>query len=77
MQALLFLLFILVLEQFEANVVFPHVVGSATGLPSIWVLVAIVVGGGIGGVPAILMSVPIMAAIYQLLSEDVHDREAE
>lgn len=73
-QALFFLVFLLVLEQFEANVVFPHVVGSATGLPSIWVLVAIVVGGGIGGVPAILMSVPIAAAIYQLLVEDVHTR---
>ena len=75
MKALLFVLFLLVLEQFEANVIFPHVVGSTTGLPGIWVLAAVAVGGGLGGIPFILLSVPVAASIYQLVSNDVHKRQ--
>ena len=76
MKALLFVLFLLVLEQFEANVVFPHVVGSTTGLPGIWVLAAVAVGGGLGGIPFILLSVPVAASVYQLISDDVHARNS-
>ena len=75
MKALLFVLFLLVLEQFEANVIFPHVVGSTTGLPGIWVLAAVAVGGGLGGVPFILLSVPVAASIYQLVSDDIRKRQ--
>ena len=74
MKALLFILFLLVLEQFEANVIFPQVVGSTTGLPGIWVLAAVAVGGGLGGVPCILLSVPVVASVYQLVSDDLHSR---
>ena len=74
MKALLFILFLLVLEQFEANVIFPQVVGSTTGLPGIWVLAAVAVGGGLGGVPCILLSVPVVASVYQLISDDLHAR---
>ena len=74
MRALLFSLFLLVLEQFEANVIFPQVVGSTTGLPGIWVLAAVAVGGGLGGVPCILLSVPVVASVYQLISDDLHTR---
>ena len=74
MKALLFILFLLVLEQFEANVIFPQVVGSTTGLPGIWVLAAVAVGGGLGGVPCILLSVPVVASVYQLISDDLHTR---
>ena len=75
MKALLFVLFLLVLEQFEANVIFPHVVGSTTGLPGIWVLAAVAVGGGLGGVPFILLSVPVAASMYQLVSDDMRRRQ--
>lgn len=75
MQALGFIIFLLVLEQFEANVVFPHVVGSSVGLPGIWVLAAVAVGAGLGGIPFVLLSVPVAASIYQLVSNDIHARE--
>lgn len=77
MKAALFVLFLLVLEQFEANVIFPHVVGSTTGLPGIWVLAAVAVGGGLGGIPAILLSVPVAASAYQLLGDDVRTRRTK
>ncbi len=77
MKALLFVLFLLVLEQFEANVIFPHVVGSSTGLPGIWVLAAVAVGGELGGIPVILLSVPLAATIYQLVSDDMRLRRGE
>lgn len=76
MKAALFILFLLVLEQFEANVVFPHVVGSSTGLPGIWVLAAIAVGGGLGGIPCVLLSVPVTAAAYKMLGDDMRARNA-
>ena len=77
MKALLFVLFLLVLEQFEANVIFPHVVGSSTGLPGIWVLAAVAVGGGLGGIPFILLSVPLAATAYQLITDDVRARRQQ
>ena len=77
MKALLFVLFLLVLDQFEANVIFPHVVGSSTGLPGIWVLAAVAVGGGLGGIPFILLSVPLAATAYQLITDDVRARRQQ
>lgn len=72
--AFLFVLFVLVLQQIDANVVFPRVMGSSTGLPGIWVLAAVAVGGGLGGIPFILLSVPVAASVYQLVSDDIHAR---
>ena len=77
MTALFFIIFLLVLEQFEANVIFPQVVGSSTGLPGIWVLAAVAVGGGLGGVPCILLSVPVVASVYQLIGDDLRRRRGE
>ena len=74
MKALLFVLFLLVLEQFEANVIFPKVVGSTTGLPGIWVLAAVAVGGGLGGIPFILLSVPVAASLYTIIGNDLRKR---
>ncbi|MBQ8858797.1 MAG: AI-2E family transporter [Clostridia bacterium] len=71
LKALLFLVFILILQQLEGNLIYPHVVGSSIGLPGIWVLVAVTVGGGIAGVLGMLCSVPIAAAIYRLLREEM------
>jgi len=74
--ALVFIVFVLVLQQLDANVIFPRVVGSSTGLPGIWVLAAVAVGGGLGGVPFVLLSVPVAASIYQLIGDDMRARDA-
>ena len=73
-KALLFLLFIVVLQQLEGNLVYPRVVGSSIGLPGIWVLTAVTVGGGVLGIGGMLLGVPIAAACYQMLRTDVKKR---
>lgn len=72
--ALLFIIFIVVLQQLEGNLVYPRVVGSSIGLPGIWVLAAITVGGGLMGVFGMLLAVPVVAAIYKLIKADVNKR---
>ena len=75
-QALLFLLFIVVLQQLEGNLIYPRVVGSSIGLPGIWVLVAVTVGGGLLGIFGMLLAVPLTATFYQMLRADVRKRNA-
>ena len=74
-KAVLFLVFIIVLQQIEGNLIYPKVVGSSIGLPGIWVLAAITIGGSLLGVFGMLLAVPITAAIYRLLREDLNRRE--
>ena len=74
-KALLFLVYIVVLQQLENNLIYPKVVGTSIGLPGIWVLAAITLGGGVLGIGGMLISVPITAAVYKLLREDVARRE--
>ena len=74
-KALIFLIFILVLQQLEGNLIYPRVVGSSLGLPGIWVLAAITIGGGIAGVGGMFLSVPIMAGIYRLVENNMEKRE--
>lgn len=71
MKALVFLIFILILQQLENNLVYPKVVGTSIGLPGIWVLAAVIVGGGVLGVGGMLLGVPIAAAVYRMLRDDV------
>ncbi len=75
-KALGFLIFIIILQQLEGNIIYPKVVGSSIGLPGIWVLVAITVGGGCFGVVGMLVGVPLFSAIYRVIREDL-DRKAE
>ncbi len=72
LQALLFLVFIIVLQQLEGNLIYPKVVGTSIGLPGIWVLAAVTIGGGIFGILGMLLGVPIAAAIYRIIREDIH-----
>ena len=74
-QALGFLVFIVVLQQLEGNLIYPRVVGSSVGLPGIWVLAAVTIGGGLNGVVGMLLAVPITATIYKLLQRDVRRRQ--
>ena len=75
LQAALFLLFIVILQQLEGNLIYPKVVGSSIGLPAIWVFTAVTIGGGILGIPGMLLAVPTAAVLYQLLWEDIHRRK--
>lgn len=77
MKAVLFILFIVCLQQLEGNLIYPRVVGSSVGLPALWVLSAVTVGGGIGGVLGMLLGVPLVATLYKLLGNDVNKRIAE
>lgn len=74
LKALLFLVFICVLQQLEGNLIYPRVVGSSIGLPGIWVLAAVTVGGGVLGVGGMLLAVPLAAALYQVLRDDLSRR---
>ncbi len=75
-KALIFLVFIVVLQQVEGNLIYPRVVGSSMGLPGIWVLAAITVGGGVMGITGILISVPVAATIYKLIRNYLNAKEA-
>lgn len=75
-KALLFIVFIIVLQQLEGNLIYPRVVGKSIGLPAVWVLAAITLGGGVMGIFGMLIGVPIFAALYRLIKEDVVKREA-
>jgi predicted PurR-regulated permease PerM len=70
----LFILFIVVLQQLEGNLIYPRVVGSSIGLPGIWVLAAITVGGGLMGVFGMLLAVPLVATVYKLIQADIKKR---
>ena len=76
-QALWFLIFIIILQQIQGNLVYPRLVGSSIGLPSIWVLAAVTIGGGIGGIGGMLAGGPGAAAGYALLQERVRERLSE
>lgn len=76
-RTLIFLIFLLCLQQFEGNVIYPRVVGSSIGLPAIWVLTAVTVGGGLFQFVGILVSVPIASVLYTLLRRNVHKRLGE
>lgn len=71
-KALIFLVFIVVLQQLEGNLIYPRVVGSSMGLPAIWVLAAVTIGGGVMGIIGMLIGVPLAATLYRLLREDVN-----
>ena len=76
-KALTFLVMFLVLQQIEGNVIYPHVVGSSVGLPSIWVLVAVSVGGSLLGVTGMLVFIPLTSVAYTLFREFVYQRLKE
>ena len=74
MKALWFVVFIIVLQQVEGNFIYPKVVGKSVGLPGIWVLVAVTIGGGAFGIPGMLFGVPVCSVVYVLLKEFVAKR---
>lgn len=73
-KALVFVVFLVILQQLEGNIIYPKVVGSSIGLPGMWVLAAVTVGGGIGGVGGMLIGVPAAATVYRLVGNDIKKR---
>ena len=76
-QALVFVIFLVVLQQIEGNLIYPHTVGSSIGLPGIWVLAAVTICGGLFGVPGMLIGVPATATLYRLLKADINRRDPQ
>lgn len=77
MQALFFVVLFLVLQQVEGNLIYPHVVGSSVGLPSIWVLAAVSVGGSLMGVAGMILFIPLTSVAYALFRDFVNRRLRE
>lgn len=73
-KALIFVIFILILQQFEGNLIYPKVVGKSVGLPGIWVFVAVTIGASLAGILGMLISVPVASILYSVLATDVNYR---
>ena len=69
-----FIVLVLLIQQIEGNLIYPKIVGDAIGLPGIWVLAAVSIGGSLLGILGMLISVPVASVIYSLVKEDVHSR---
>lgn len=74
LQALAFIALFLILQQIEGNLIYPHVVGNSVGLPSMWVLVAVTIGGNLFGIMGMLTFIPICSVAYALLREFINNR---
>lgn len=74
MKAVWFVILFLILQQIEGNLIYPRVVGSSIGLPGIWVLVAVTIGGGMFGIIGMLVMVPLASVIYALVRGDTIQR---
>lgn len=77
LKAIIFLVFLACLQQIEGNVIYPRVVGTSLGLPGLWVLTAVTVGGGMFGLVGILLSVPTVSLLYTLVRQDVRRRREQ
>ncbi|MGN0376949.1 MAG: AI-2E family transporter [Suilimivivens sp.] len=73
-KAIGFIVLFLILQQIEGNLIYPHVVGNSVGLPSIWVLAAVTIGGSLMGIVGMLIFIPLLSTVYALLREDVNKR---
>ena len=73
-QAVLFIIIFLLLQQIEGNLIYPHVVGGSVGLPSIWVLAAVTIGGNLMGIVGMLIFIPTVSVFYTIFREYVYLR---
>jgi predicted PurR-regulated permease PerM len=77
MQALIFVIFLIFLQQLEGNIIYPRVVGGSIGLPSIWTLAAVTIGGGLFGILGMILGVPLVATLYKLSFHVLESKEKE
>ena len=73
-KAIMFIIFIVILQQIENNLIYPRVVGKSIGLPGMWVLLAVTVGASIGGILGMFIATPLCSLFYALLTQFVNDR---
>lgn len=73
-QAIIFIIIFLIIQQIEGNLIYPHIVGNSVGLPSIWVLVAVTLGGNLFGIVGMLVFIPLSSVIYTLFKQWVNKR---
>lgn len=76
-QAIFFVIYIVILQQFEGNLIYPRVVGQSIGLPAIWVLLSISVGAALSGVFGMLVAVPLSATAYKLIRHHVYSKQGK
>lgn len=76
-ETVIFLIILEIVHQIESNFIYPRIIGSSIGLPGLWVLGAVIVGGSLYGIAGMLIGVPLVATIYKLLQEDVRQRVIE
>ena len=76
-QSLEFLIFIIILQQIDGNIIGPHILGDSMGLPTLWVMFAIIVGGALFGVVGMFLGVPIFSVIYTLVANALNRRMME
>lgn len=74
LKALMFIIFLVILQQFETNLIYPRVVGTSVGLPGMWVLMAVAVGGSLGGVFGLIIGLPTVSVLYTIFRNDVNQR---
>ena len=73
-QAIIFIIVFLVLQQIEGNLIYPHVVGESVGLPSVWVLAAVTIGGNLMGIVGMLVFIPLLSVVYTIFRKVVYQR---
>lgn len=73
-KAIIFVIFVLIIQQIENNFIYPRVVGKSVGLPGMWVLLSVTVGGSVGGLVGLIIATPLCSLIYALVSQTVNDR---
>ena len=73
-QAIIFIIVFLVLQQIEGNLSYPHVVGESVGLPAIWVLAAVTIGGNLMGIVGMLVFIPLLSVVYTIFRKVVYQR---
>lgn len=75
-QAIFFVIFLIILQQFEGNLIYPRVVGGSIGLPAMWVLMAITIGASLRGVVGMIIAVPLAATCYQMIRDNIEKKQA-
>ena len=74
-QAVVFLIMLVILQQIDNHLIYPHVVGKSVGLPAIWIFIAVIIGGNVAGIAGMILTIPLFALLYGLLHEDMELRE--
>jgi predicted PurR-regulated permease PerM len=74
LKALFFIVYIIILQQLENNLIYPKIVGKSVGLPGIWVIISVIIGGGLFGIAGMMFSVPVTATVYKLVRADAKRR---